>query len=66
MVGIQAIPDTCNTKCQYLNPFGTCWPQELPMEHMVVLQSNNNTWEKITTMQKLYLVMQWKPHSCIL
>ena len=21
---------------------------------------------KITRMQKLYLVMQWKPHSCIL
>ena len=22
------------------------WPQELPVEHMVVLQSNKNTWEK--------------------
>ena len=25
--------------------FGTCWPQELPVEHMVVAIINKNTWE---------------------
>ena len=39
-------PDNYDTKYQCLNSFGTCWPQELPVEHMVVLQSNKNTWEK--------------------
>ena len=33
---------------------------------MVVAINDKNTWEKITTMQILYLVMQWKPHSCTL
>ena len=44
MFGIQAISDTCDMKYYCLNSFDTCWPQELPMEHMVVLQSNKNTW----------------------
>ena len=46
MFGIQAIPDTVETKYQYLNPFGTYWPQELPVEHMVALINNKNKWEK--------------------
>ena len=33
---VQAIPDNMNVKYQYLNSFGTCWPQELPVEHKVV------------------------------
>ena len=32
MFDVQAIPDTMNAKL-----FGTCWPQELPVEHKVVL-----------------------------
>ena len=44
--GIQAIPDTCDTKCQCLNSFGTCWPQELPVEHTLVTINDKNTWEK--------------------
>ena len=36
------------------------------MEHMVVLQSDKKYMGKITRMQILYQVMQWKPHSGIL
>ena len=25
---------------------GTCWPQELPVEHTVVTINDKNTWEK--------------------
>ena len=28
------------------NSFGTCWPQELPVEHTVVAINDKNTWEK--------------------
>ena len=42
------------------------WPQELPVEHMVVTINDKNTWKRITRMQILYPLMQWKPHSCIL
>ena len=33
---VQTIPDNMNLKYQHLNPFGTCWPQELRVEHTVV------------------------------
>ena len=46
MFGIQAILNTINVKYEYLNSFGTCWPQELPVEHTVELINNKNTWEK--------------------
>ena len=36
MFDVQAIPDNMKLKYQHLNPFGTCWPQELPVEHTVV------------------------------
>ena len=35
--GIQAILDTINQLSWHLITFGTCWPQELPVDHMVVL-----------------------------
>ena len=46
MFAIQAILDTINQLSWHLITFGTYWPQELPVEHMVVLQSNKNTWQK--------------------
>ena len=53
MFDIQAIPDNMNLKYQYLNPFGTSWPQELPVDHTEWLQTtqncsktNKNKWEK--------------------
>ena len=33
---VQAISDNMNLKYQHLNPFGTSWPWELPVDHMVV------------------------------
>ena len=51
MFGIQAILDTINQLSWHLITFGTCWPQEIPVEHTVGI---------------LYPLMQWKPHSCIL
>ena len=33
MFDVQAIPDNMNLKYQHLNPFGTCWPRELPVVH---------------------------------
>ena len=35
--GIQAILDTINQLSWHLITFGKFWPQELPVEHMVVL-----------------------------
>ena len=46
MFGIQAILDTINQLSWHLITFGKLWPQELPVEHMVALQNNKNTWEK--------------------
>ena len=36
MFDVQAIPDNMNVKYQHQNSFDTCWPQELPVDHMVV------------------------------
>ena len=44
MFGIQAIPDTMNQLSWHLITFGTCWPQELPVEHIEALINNQNTW----------------------
>ena len=44
--GIQAILDTINQLSWHLITFGKSWPQELPVEHTVVLQNNKNTWER--------------------
>ena len=30
----------------HLTLVGTCWPQELPVKHMVALINDKNTWEK--------------------
>ena len=43
MFGIQAILDTMNQLSWYLITFGICWPQELPVEHMVALINDKNT-----------------------
>ena len=43
---IQAILDTINQLPWHLITFGTCWPQELPVEHTVVAINDKNTWEK--------------------
>ena len=40
------IPDTINQLPWHLITFGICWPQELPVEHMVVLLNNKSIWEK--------------------
>ena len=37
MFGIQAILDTINQFSWHLITFGTCWPQELPVDYTVVL-----------------------------
>ena len=42
--GIQAIPDTINQLSWHLITFGTCWPQELPVEYMVALINDKITW----------------------
>ena len=47
--GIQAILDTCDTKYYvgtHLTLFGTSWPQELPVEHIVALINDKNIWEE--------------------
>ena len=44
--GIQPIIDDIDQLSWHLITFGTCWPQELPVEHMVVAITNKNTWEK--------------------
>ena len=46
MFDIQAILDTINQLSWHLITVSICWPQELPVKHTVVLQSNKNTWEK--------------------
>ena len=46
MFGIWPIIDGINHLSWHLITFGTCWPQELPVEHMVVAIINKNTWEK--------------------
>ena len=46
MFGILPIIDDINQLSWNLITFGTCWPQELPVEHMVVAVINKNTWEK--------------------
>ena len=46
MFDVQVIPNNMNLKCQHLNLFGTCWPQELPVDHTVVHENNKNTWKK--------------------
>ena len=44
--GIWPIIDDINQLSWHLITFGTCWPQELPVEHTVVTIINKNTWEK--------------------
>ena len=38
MFYVQAIYDNINRKYQHLSPFGSSWPQELPVDHMEWLQ----------------------------
>ena len=44
--GIWPIIDDIYQLSWHLITFGTCWPQELPVEHTVVTIINKNTWEK--------------------
>ena len=40
MFGLQAIYDNMNQLNCHLNTFGTCWPQEIPVNHIELVKIN--------------------------
>ena len=65
MFGIQAIYDNMNQLSCNLSTFGTCWTQELPVNHTEWHKINKITWGINLNTNTRYQIMQCKPHNCI-